>query len=189
MRWMSSAAAAALLLVAACGPDAAPSGDAESAASETAAPAATDFDAAANLAASESWLEENSTKEGVEVTASGLQYKILESGPEDGETPYPGQFVCVHYAGTLIDGTPFDSSYARGEPAAFPSNRLIPGWVEALQMMRPGDKWELYIHPDLAYGDEPRGDVIRPNDALLFTVEMVRLLDGPPLPGTDCSQE
>ena len=184
MMWIVAGA----LALASCGqePEASDAAAPEDAAGEAAAEEAA-FDPQANLRASEAWLEENSARDGVQITSSGLQYKVVESGPADGETPFPGQYVCVHYAGALIDGTPFDSSYDRGEPAAFPSNRLIAGWVEALQMMRPGDTWELYIHPDLAYRDEYRGDVIKPHDALVFTVEMIGLLDGPPPPGVDCS--
>ncbi len=178
MRLISLVVAVGVIAVAGCGPED----------SSVEASAASSFDAQANLSESESWLEANSTNDGVEISPSGLQYKILESGPADGDTPDLGQYVCVHYEGALRDGTVFDSSYERGEPSAFPSNRLIKGWVEALQMMRPGDKWELYIHPDLGYRDESRGEIIRPYDALVFTVEMIGLLEGPPLPGVDCSQ-
>ncbi len=188
MRLMSATALAVVLTVAACGRNDSEYGAENAAEAESAATQSAAFDPAANLTASEAWLEENSAKEGVQVTPSGLQYKVLQSGPADGDTPDPGQYVCVHYEGTLVDGTVFDSSYERGEPAAFPSDRLIRGWVEALQMMRPGDMWELYIHPDLAYRDESRGEHIKPNDALVFTIELIGLLEGPPLPGVDCSE-
>lgn len=148
-----------------------------------AAPLATPQD---NLAAAEAHLAENGAREGVVTTPTGLQYEVLAEGPADAPSPAPGQYVCVHYRGTLLDGTEFDSSYSRGEAAAFPSDGLIPGWVEALQMMKEGDAWRLTIHPDLAYG--PRGiGPIPPNSALVFDMELIKLLDGPVPNGVDCS--
>lgn len=141
----------------------------------------------ANLRAAEQYLSDNRAVPGVIETESGLQYRVVGAGPADGPTPEPGQWVCVHYTGTRIGGAEFDSSRARGQAAAFPSNQLIRGWVEALALMRPGDRWDLYIHPDLAYGDSARGDVIQANDLLIFDVEMIRLLDGPVERGVDCS--
>jgi FKBP-type peptidyl-prolyl cis-trans isomerase len=94
--------------------------------------------------------------------------------------------VCVHYRGTFLDGTEFDSSYSRNEATSFPSDGVIPGWVEALSLMKPGDAWRLAIHPDLAYGSRGIGP-IPPNTALLFDVSLIRLLDGPPAPGVDCA--
>lgn len=132
------------------------------------------------LIAGQEWLAENAKKDGVKTTKSGLQYKVIKSGPADGKHPGPEQFVCVNYAGHLIGSDKdFDSSYARGIPAAFPSNRLIKGWVEALHMMKPGDKWELYIPTDLAYGARGTGadGPIGPNEALIFDVELIKNLD------------
>lgn len=132
------------------------------------------------LIAGREWLAENAKEEGVQTTKSGLQYKVLKSGPEDGKHPGPEQFVCVNYAGHLIGSDKdFDSSYARGIPAAFPSNALIKGWVEALHMMKPGDKWELYIPTELAYGARGTGadGPIGPNEALIFDVELIKNLD------------
>lgn len=126
-----------------------------------------------NMAASQAFLEENQAKEGVETTESGLQYKVVEQG----EGPMPGaeDVVTVHYRGTLIDGTQFDSSYDRGEPATFPVGGVIPGWTEALQMMSVGSKYELYIPPGLAYGEQGAGDRIGPNEALIFEVELLEI--------------
>lgn len=140
-----------------------------------------------NLREAEAFLSNNRGQDGVTETDSGLQYRVLDIGAPEGRSPAPGQYVCVHYRGERLDGTEFDSSYSRDMPAAFPSDRLIQGWVEALAMMRPGDRWQLFIHPDLAYGENPRGDVIQANDLLVFEVSMLGLLDGPVGPGVDCS--
>lgn len=117
------------------------------------------------------YLETNKTKDGVTVTESGLQYRVLEAG--DGAQPTAEDLVTVHYAGRFIDGTEFDSSYKRGEPIEFPVGRVIPGWVEAMQMMHVGDKWELTIPSELAYGPRGAGDVIPPNSTLVFEVELL----------------
>ena len=129
--------------------------------------------AAQNLEAGQKFLAENAKKDGVVTTESGLQYKVIKSG--DGATPGPEDTVTTHYRGTLIDGTEFDSSYSRGQPASFPVNGVIPGWTEALQLMKVGDKWELYIPSDLAYGPQQRGDVIQPNSTLLFELELLAI--------------
>ena len=116
-----------------------------------------------NKKQSELFLNENKTKKGVETLSSGLQYKVLSSGPASGMHPTPLDFVKIHYRGSFIDGRLFDSSYQRGQPHVFPLNRVIPGWTEILQMMKPGDKWEVYIPPYLAYGQMgfwPRGRVV-----------------------------
>lgn len=119
----------------------------------------------------ESFLLENAKKEGVVTLPSGLQYKVIEEGT--GKSPEPGDQVTVHYRGTLIDGTEFDSSYERGEPVTFPVGGVIPGWTEALQLMKEGAKWNLFIPPSLAYGEQGAGQVIGPNATLLFEVELI----------------
>ena len=130
-----------------------------------------------NLVESEKFLAENKTKEGVKTTASGLQYKILKEG--EGPSPKVGDTVTVNYRGTLVDGTQFDSSYDRGEPATFPLTGVIPGWTEALQLMKKGSKWMLYIPPDLAYGERGAGNRIPPNSALIFEVELISFQETP----------
>lgn len=127
--------------------------------------------AAKNRAESEAFLAENATQEGVVVLDSGLQYKIIEPG--DGASPTVDSMVTVHYRGTLVDGTEFDSSYSRNEPATFPVGGVIPGWTEALPLMKEGAKWQLVIPSDLAYGENGAGNVIGPNAALLFDVELI----------------
>ncbi len=119
------------------------------------------------------WLVENKKKEGVKVTASGLQYKIITEGK--GPLPNDKNTVKVHYKGTLIDGTTFDSSYDRGEPIEFAVTGVIKGWVEALLMMPQGSKWELYIPYDLAYGDKGAGGTIPPYATLIFLVELLEI--------------
>ena len=127
--------------------------------------------ASKNKAEGESFLAENAKQEGVVVTESGLQYKILEPG--EGDTPGPADLATVHYRGTLIDGTQFDSSYDRGQPATFPVGAVIAGWTEALQLMKPGAKWQLFIPAELAYGERGAGQDIGPNATLLFDVELI----------------
>ena len=124
-----------------------------------------------NLAAGRAFLEENKAKEGVTILPSGLQYKVIEEGT--GASPASADTVTVHYRGTLIDGTEFDSSYSRGEPASFPANRVIDGWKEALQIMKEGAKWQLFIPAELAYGARSVGDKIGPNSTLIFEVELL----------------
>jgi FKBP-type peptidyl-prolyl cis-trans isomerase FklB len=124
-----------------------------------------------NLAASQAFLEQNKQREGVQTTASGLQYEVIEAG--DGAMPTVADTVTVHYRGTLPDGTVFDSSYDRGEPVTFPIGGVIPGWQEALQLMKVGSKYKLAIPPDLAYGANGAGPVIGPNQALIFDVELL----------------
>mgnify|MGYP006076587927 FL=1 len=119
------------------------------------------------------YLAENSQKEGVKTTDSGLQYKSLVSG--DGETPKASNSVTVHYKGTLTDGTVFDSSYERGEPATFPVGGVISGWTEVLQLMNVGDKFEVTIPSDLAYGPAGSGPVIGPDAVLVFEVELLAI--------------
>jgi FKBP-type peptidyl-prolyl cis-trans isomerase FklB len=126
-----------------------------------------------NHKAGETFLAVNGKKEGVKTTASGLQYKVLKSGT--GKSPKATDTVKVHYHGTLIDGTVFDSSVERNEPVSFPVNRVIPGWTEALQLMKEGDKWQLAIPAKLAYGDQGAGEKIGPNATLLFDVELIAI--------------
>lgn len=124
-----------------------------------------------NKKASEDFLAENKKKDGVVVTESGLQYKVLVSG--SGKSPNDASNVTVHYTGTLIDGKEFDSSIKRGEPTSFPVTGVIKGWTEALKLMKEGDKWMLYIPSELAYGENGAGNVIGPNQALIFEVELI----------------
>jgi FKBP-type peptidyl-prolyl cis-trans isomerase len=123
-----------------------------------------------NLAEGQKFLAENKLKEGVQVTDSGLQYKVLTMG--DGAKPAATDTVKVHYRGTLLDGTEFDSSYARNEPISFGLNRVIPGWTEGVQLMPVGSKFMFYIAPELAYG-EGGGGPIPPNSTLIFEVELL----------------
>jgi FKBP-type peptidyl-prolyl cis-trans isomerase FklB len=129
-----------------------------------------------NKAEGEAFLAENANKEGVVVTESGLQYKVLEAG--EGDSPGAADVATVHYRGTLIDGTQFDSSYDRGQPATFPVGGVIPGWTEALQLMKPGAKWQLTIPAELAYGERGAGQDIGPNATLLFDVELISVEKG-----------
>ncbi|MEM9757915.1 MAG: FKBP-type peptidyl-prolyl cis-trans isomerase [Pseudomonadota bacterium] len=129
--------------------------------------------AEANATASEAFLAENGAREGVITTESGLQYEVLEAG--EGAMPGAGDSVEVHYRGTLVDGTEFDSSYARGEPVTFGVGQVIAGWTEALQLMPVGSKYKLYIPSDLGYGTGGAGERIGPNAALIFEVELISI--------------
>ncbi len=129
--------------------------------------------AAENKKAGEAFLTANRNKPGVKETDSGLQYKVIKAGT--GKQPTSTDTVSVHYRGTLIDGTEFDSSYRRGQPASFPVNGVIPGWQEALPMMKEGAKWELYIPSDIAYGERGAGGTIGPNSTLVFEVELLEV--------------
>ena len=124
-----------------------------------------------NKTKSEAFLTENKNKPGVVTLPSGLQYKIITSG--DGKQPTESDTVTTHYRGTLIDGREFDSSYKRNQPATFPVKGVIKGWTEALQLMHVGDKWQLFIPAELAYGTTQRGELIQPNSALIFEVELL----------------
>ena len=128
-----------------------------------------------NLEEGLNFLAENAKKEGVVELPSGLQYQVLSEG--EGDLPKATDEVKCHYHGTLIDGTVFDSSVERGQPATFPVNGVIQGWVEALQLMSTGSKWRLYIPSDLAYGENPRpGGPIEPNMVLIFDVELLEIV-------------
>ncbi len=124
-------------------------------------------------AAGEKFLAENAKKPGVTVLPSGLQYKILKDGT--GPSPTRKSSVTTHYRGTLINGTEFDSSIARNEPATFGVTQVIAGWTEALQLMKVGSKWELYLPSNLAYGPRGAGGDIGPNEALIFQVELLAI--------------
>jgi len=124
-----------------------------------------------NKAEGEKFLAENKKKEGVKTTASGLQYKVIKEG--SGAEPKPTDTVTVNYRGTLIDGTEFDSSYKRGQPATFPLSGVIKGWTEGLQLMKVGAKYQLFIPPGLAYGERQMGPDIGPDSTLIFEVELL----------------
>ncbi len=127
-----------------------------------------------NAEAAKKFLADNAKKQGVKTTQSGLQYEVLAEGPADGKTPSDANVVSVHYKGSLVDGTEFDSSYARGEPAEFPLAQVIPGWTEGVQLMSVGDKFKFYLPPALAYGETGTpGGPIGPNEALIFEVELL----------------
>ncbi len=128
-----------------------------------------------NAAAGSAFLAENQAREGVMVTESGLQYEVLAEG--DGPKPAATDRVRVHYRGTLLDGSEFDSSYSRGEPATFVLNQVIPGWTEGLQLMPVGSKYKFYIPSDLAYGPNG-GRSIEPNSTLIFEVELLGIEEG-----------
>jgi FKBP-type peptidyl-prolyl cis-trans isomerase FklB len=117
----------------------------------------------------------NAARDEVSTTASGLQYEVLETG--SGDKPGPQSTVVTHYHGTLLDGTVFDSSVERGEPAEFGVHQVIPGWTEALQMMSVGDKWRIACPPKLAYGEQGAGDSIPPNTALVFEIHLIAIKD------------
>lgn len=119
------------------------------------------------------FFEENGKKKGIQTTESGMQYKVITEGT--GNTPNAADTVRVHYAGRLLDGTEFDSSYKRNQPAEFPVSGVIMGWIEALQMMNEGSKWEVYIPPELGYGAQGAGGVIPPNAGLIFEVELIKI--------------
>ena len=128
-----------------------------------------------NLEEAKAFFAENAEKEGVQTTESGFQYIVVEAG--DGDKPGADDTVEVHYKGTLLDGTEFDSSYKRGETVSFPVSGVIPGWTEALQLMSEGAKWKLFIPSDLAYGAGGAGQMIGPNAALVFEVELIDVVD------------
>ena len=119
----------------------------------------------------DAFLAENKKKAGVKTTASGLQYKVIKEGT--GKMPKVTDTVTANYKGTLLDGREFDSSYRRGEPATLPLSGVIPGWSEALQLMKEGSKWQLFIPPQLAYAEKGAGNVIGPNATLIFEVELI----------------
>ncbi len=133
-------------------------------------------EAGSNLQKANQFLEENKTKPGITTTASGMQYQVLKEG--SGKTPSDDDEVKVHYTGTLLNGTKFDSSVDRNQPAQFPVRGVIPGWTEALKLMKPGAKFKLFIPPGLAYGPSGRPG-IPANSALIFDVELLEILGKP----------
>jgi len=126
-----------------------------------------------NRKTGEAFLEKNRKEKGVKTTASGLQYRVLTAGR--GKRPSENDTVTVNYRGTLVDGTEFDSSYKRGQPATFAVKGVIRGWTEALQLMSEGSKWMLYIPSNLAYGERGAGRLIAPNSTLIFEVELISI--------------
>jgi FKBP-type peptidyl-prolyl cis-trans isomerase FklB len=132
---------------------------------------AREADAKDNLRTGQAFLADNRTKPGVVETESGLQYQVVEDG--GGKQPAETDTVVVNYRGTLIDGTEFDSSFRRGEPVTFPVNAVIPGWQEALKLMKVGAKWKVFIPADLAYGERGAGQNIGPNETLVFDIELI----------------
>lgn len=130
-------------------------------------------EAGKNLEASEKFLADNAERDGVTVTESGMQYEVLASGEEGAASPTLNDTVEVHYHGTLPDGTVFDSSVEREQPATFGLQQIIPGWQEALPMMKEGDKWKIVLPPSLAYGEQGAGGDIGPNQVLIFEIELL----------------
>jgi FKBP-type peptidyl-prolyl cis-trans isomerase FklB len=128
---------------------------------------------AANLKKGQEFLENNKKKEGVVTLPSGLQYQVVKAG--SGKSPTLADTVTTHYKGTLVDGTEFDSSYKRNEPATFPVQGVIPGWTEALQRMQPGAQWKLFIPADLAYGERGAGSIIGSHETLIFDLELLSI--------------
>jgi len=126
-----------------------------------------------NLEEGKAFLEQNRAAEGIQVTESGLQYRIIKEG--EGPKPRMSDTVVTHYRGTLLDGHEFDSSYRRGEPATFPVGGVIPGWTEALQLMTVGSKWQLFIPSELAYGARGAGQDIAPHSTLVFDIELLEI--------------
>ncbi len=126
-----------------------------------------------NRAAGEAFLADNAKKDTVKVTNSGLQYEVIKEGT--GRSPSASDKVTVHYKGTTLDGTVFDSSYKRGEPATFPLNQVIPGWTEGVQLMKEGAHYRFYIPADLAYGNRGAGRVIEPGATLVFEIELIKV--------------
>lgn len=126
-----------------------------------------------NLKKGEAFLAENKKKPGVKTLPSGLQYRVIQEGK--GPHPTDDDYITAHYEGKLIEGTVFDSSYKRGSPIVFQLSNVIPGWQEALKLMRPGAKWEIFVPAKLAYGKKGAGKVIGPNETLIFTVELIKV--------------
>lgn len=137
------------------------------------------MDPVANQKAADDFLATNKSAAGVQTTASGLQYAVIASGPADGPKPSASSIVQVNYEGKLLSGQVFDSSFARGQAAEFPVGALIPAWVEALQLMRPGDEWTIWVPPSIGYGASGAGDTIPPNALLIFRMRLEKIVGGP----------
>lgn len=131
--------------------------------------------AEANIVQGQTFMDEFRQLDDVTETESGILYRVMTEG--DGDKPGPNDIVTVHYKGTIVDGTVFDSSIERGEPATFPLSQVIPGWTEVLQLMPAGSKWEVVIPPDQAYGKQEAGPVIGPNSTLVFEIELLETMD------------
>ncbi len=171
--WVRTAAVAAVLLVSACGRgDGAEGGGV----------------AAANRKAAEAFMAENASAEGVQTLPSGLQYRVLRAAPEGAESPDGNDLVRVHYEGALIDGTVFDSSYERGLPYVTTPEQVVPGWTEALQRMKVGEEWILYVPPELGYGDRQAGSDIPPNSVLVFRMELLAIARTPGAGGVNTAR-
>ena len=138
-------------------------------------------EAIANMDAAKTFMTNNAKAEGVKTLPSGVQYKIVTSGPADGTSPKKSDEVKVHYEGKLLSGEIFDSSFQRGAPATFPLGGLIPAWVEALQQMKPGDEWLLYVPPEQGYGAQGAGP-IPPNSVLIFRIQLIAFRERPMAP-------
>ena len=134
--------------------------------------------AAENLVAADAFMAKNAKEPGVVTLPEGLQYKVVRSGPNGGMHPTRADEVKVHYEGKLIDGTVFDSSYERGAPASFPLDGLVPAWIIALQRMKAGDEWILYVPPALGYGAQDKGP-IPGNSVMIFRIELIDVLRAP----------
>ncbi|HEY9233965.1 MULTISPECIES: FKBP-type peptidyl-prolyl cis-trans isomerase [Phenylobacterium] len=143
-------------------------------------PAVSPADLEKSAAEAKTFMAANAKAEGVQTLPSGVQYRVVRSGPATGLKPGPQDEVKVHYEGKLVSGKIFDSSYERGQPAAMPLPALIPAWKEALQLMRPGDEWILYVPPAMGYGEEGAGGgEIPPNSVLIFRIELIDVLPAP----------
>ena len=138
-------------------------------------------EAIANMDAAKTFMATNAKAEGVKTLPSGVQYKIVTSGPADGTSPKKSDEVKVHYEGKLLSDEIFDSSFQRGAPATFPLGGLIPAWVEALQQMKPGDEWLLYVPPEQGYGAQGAGP-IPPNSVLIFRIQLIAFRERPMAP-------
>jgi len=147
--------------------------------------ASTAFDPEANLAEATEFMATNASAEGVQALPSGVQYKVVTSGPAGGESPDANDLVSVHYEGSLTDGSVFDSSFDRGTPYATHLDQVVPGWTEAVTQMKPGDEWIVYIPPALGYGRAGGGSRIPPNSVLVFRIQ---LLDVAAVPGAPRAQ-
>lgn len=165
--WGRAVGLAMAAALAACGRDDAPRGDYAA-------------ELAENAREAEAFLAKNAAEAGVQTLPSGLQYKVIQSGPAGGARPDSNDLVKVDYEGALIDGTVFDSSYAKGRPFVTSPENVVPGWTEALQLMRPGDEWMVYVPPALGYGEMGGPPRIPGNAALVFRIQM---LDVAPIPG------